>query len=394
MNLLHIVASLDPKAGGVCQAIRTMIAGLTATSVVSEVVSLDATDAQFLATDTFQTHALGPSRGPWAYSGGLATWLAANLSRFDCIILHGLWLYPNYAVHRALRQLIATGSHQAPRLFVMPHGMLDPYFQQASNRRFKAWRNWAYWKLIESRVVNSATGVLFTCETERILAHQPFTPYHPQRELVVGLGVEEPTPYHPAMQQAFAAKCPGLANRPYLLFLSRIHDKKGVDLLLQAYGEVGRTLSAPTQLPALVVAGPGLDTEYGRYIQQLAAQLPPSAIYFPGMLEGQAKWGAFYGCEAFILPSHQENFGIAVVEALACGKPVLISNQVNIWREIEAASAGIVADDTIEGTRFLIQKWCSLTGSNKNLMEKQCLVAYKKHFSIGPIAKKINKLLQ
>jgi glycosyltransferase involved in cell wall biosynthesis len=384
MNLLHVVASLDPKAGGVCQAVRTMIAGLTVMGVASEVVSLDATDASFLTADTFQTHALGPSCGPWAYSEQLVPWLATNLSRFDCVMLHGLWLYSNYAVHRALRRITITKSGQAPRLFVMPHGMLDPYFQQASSRRLKAWRNWVYWKLIESGVVNSATGVLFTCETERLLARQSFAPYYPQCELVVGLGVEEPAPYNSAMKQAFITKCPGLENRPYLLFLSRIHDKKGVDLLLQAYSEICSTQSAPV----LVVAGPGLDTEYGRYIQQLAALLPPSTVYFPGMLEGEAKWGAFYGCEVFVLPSHQENFGIAVVEALACSVPVLISNQVNIWREIKDARGGLVDDDNLAGTQRLLKTWCRLSAPEKEEMKKNARVTYHTHFAVSPVAQK------
>ena len=389
MNLLHIVASLDPKAGGVCQAVRTMIAGLAATGVASEVVSLDAPSASFLAADSFLTHALGPSRGPWAYSAQLADWLVANLNRFDCIVLHGLWLYPGYAVRRALRQLVALDQKPLPRLFVMPHGMLDPYFQRASNRRLKAWRNWGYWKLIESKVVNEAAGVLFTCETELLLARQPFVPYHPQRELVVGLGVEEPAPYSPAMKQAFAAKCPELKNRPYLLFISRIHDKKGVDLLLQAYIWANRTDSLiAAQLPTLVIAGPGLDTEYGQYIQQLAAQLPSSAVCFPGMLTGEAKWGAFYGCEAFVLPSHQENFGIAVAEALACSKPVLISNQVNIWREIDNAAGGLVEDDTLPGTQRLLERWCKLSKLEKQAMQTHALAAYRTHFAVSPVAEK------
>ena len=389
MNLLHVVASLDPKAGGVCQAVRTMIAGLAATGVVSEVVSLDAAGASFLAADSFLTHALGPSRGPWAYSGQLTDWLITNLKRFDCIILHGLWLYPGYAVRRVLRQLAALDKTPLPRLYVMPHGMLDPYFQRATNRRLKAWRNWGYWKLIESKVVNEATGVLFTCETELLLARQTFVSYHPQRELVVGLGVEEPAPYNTAMQQAFAANCPELKNRPYLLFISRIHDKKGVDLLVQAYIWANRTRGlTATQMPALVIAGPGLDSEYGQSIQQLAAQLPPFTVCFPGMLTGEAKWGAFYGCEAFILPSHQENFGIAVVEALACRKPVLISNQVNIWREINGANGGFVENDTLAGTHRLLERWRQLTESEKQEMGIHAQAAYHTHFAVGPVAEK------
>ena len=67
----------------------------------------------------------------------------------------------------------------------------------------------------------------------------------------------------------------------------------------------------------------------------------PDRVYWPGMLRGNLKWGSFYSCEAFILPSHQENFGIAVAEALACGKPVLLSNKVNIAAEIERDGVGL-----------------------------------------------------
>jgi glycosyltransferase involved in cell wall biosynthesis len=63
------------------------------------------------------------------------------------------------------------------------------------------------------------------------------------------------------------------------------------------------------------------------------------------MLTGGQKWGAFYGCSAFLLPSHQENFGIAIVEAMACGKPVLISNKVNIWKEIKAGNGGWILEE-------------------------------------------------
>jgi glycosyltransferase involved in cell wall biosynthesis len=91
------------------------------------------------------------------------------------------------------------------------------------------------------------------------------------------------------------------------------------------------------------------------------------------MLSGEAKWGAFYGCEVFVLPSHQENFGLAIVEALACSKPVLISNQVNIWREIQDFNAGIVADDTLEGTINLLGSWVYYADWRKEENAKKCL---------------------
>ena len=105
------------------------------------------------------------------------------------MIIHGLWQYQSYAVTGAVRRLRRsnpTGS--TPRLFVMPHGMLDPWFQTDASRRFKAWRNWLYWKLIEHRTVSESDGVLFTCQKELELARLPFRPYRPRREINVGYG--------------------------------------------------------------------------------------------------------------------------------------------------------------------------------------------------------------
>ncbi|MGY2134545.1 glycosyltransferase [Hymenobacter sp. HD11105] len=378
---------------------------------------LDDPSAPFVGKDNFIVHALGPGKGPWHYSPKLVPWLLDNLGRFDVVIVHGIWLYPSYATPKALNiyktRIRFKSEEKAPKLFVMPHGMLDPYFQKASSRRFKAIRNWIYWKLIESKTINESDGVLFTCEEELQLARLAFWPYKPKREINIGYGIAQPPPFVPALTNAFLERCPEVKGRPYLLFLSRINEKKGVDLLITAYREaIIRKLepslgldneadisheqqpSLPSQLPVLVIAGPGLESTYGHAIRQLAATVPVPTIFFPGMLTGDAKWGAFYGCEAFILPSHQENFGIAVVEALACSKPVLISNRVNIWREIEAAGGGQVADDTLDGTLSLLENWCKLTESEKSVMGKRSLLTYRNNFAVRPAAVKMREALQ
>ena len=110
----------------------------------------------------------------------------------------------------------------------------------------------------------------------------------------------------------------------------------------------------------LVMAGPDAGMRSGLEARVRQAGLS-HRVHWPGLITGDAKWGAFYAGEAFLLPSHQENFGIAVAEALACSRPVLISDQVNIWPEIEADNAGLVAPDTVEGTRQLLERWLALT---------------------------------
>lgn len=403
MKLLHAISSLDPKGGGVSQALRTSIKGLARLGVNNEVVCINEPDADYLANEDFPIYAMGAGITSWQYNAKALAWLKQNIRNYDAIVVHGLWQFQTYAVYHAWK-----GSEQKkPRLFVMPHGMLDPYFQRAKGRKLKAWRNFAFWKLIENKIINHADGVFFTCKQEQALAREPFSPYIPKTEVVVGLGVDGPPPFAPLMGQAFAERCSELQGNSYFLFLGRIHEKKGADLLIQAYNNLcsdilgkrircsdNRLLSLE-QLPKLVIAGPNGETPFGQKLQKTVSQHPvlKERIYFTGMLTGDAKWGAFYGCEAFILPSHQENFGIAVVEALACSKPVLISNQVNIYREIEEQGGGFIAPDTMEGTYALLVKWCISTIEQKQTLQKRARELYLKNYSVNQAAECFKKAL-
>ena len=419
MKILRVIASMDPATGGPCQGIRNSIPELKKLFVENEVVCLDNPDAAFLKNDDFPVHAIGPAQTPWYYSPRLLPWLLENLAGFDAVIVHGLWLYHGYAVRKAMDRLKSQHfsdrqrKTQLPKVFIMPHGMLDPYFQRAPERRLKALRNWIYWKLIEGKVIREAEGVLFTCKEEQRLASQAFHPYLPKQELNIGYGIAEPPLFAQRMRNAFLKDCPELRNCRYILFLSRIHEKKGVELLIKAYAKVaGRKPEMETALldpqteetelsafsvsagfPKLVIAGPGLETPYGKIIQQMVSETPglKGAVFFPGMLSGDAKWGAFYGCEAFILPSHQENFGISIVEAMACGKMVLISDQVNIWQEIQSAGAGMVASDTFGGAQELLENWNRLSVEEKLAMGQQARNSFENNFSVGPVASRLRE---
>ena len=396
MKILRVIPSMDPSSGGPCQGIRNSIPALSKLGIVNEVVSLDDPTASFISKDPFRIYALGPCKSSWRYSKILFNWLLKNLINYDAVIVHALWLYHGYAVRKALEKLKKSGHLKLPKLFVMPHGMLDPYFQKARNRKLKALRNVIYWKSIESKLVHAADAVLFTCEEELLLARQPFHPYHPHKETNVGYGITEPPHITQKMFLAFSKRCPEITNKNYFLFLSRIHDKKGVDLIIKAYLQVFyNEKKVFSTAPMLVIAGPGLETDYGKEVKQLAVNSKAAnSILFPGMLEGDAKWGAFQGCEAFILPSHQENFGIAIVEAMACSKPVIISDKVNIWREISNAGAGLVAPDTAEGTLQSMKEWSSLKGLEKLEMGKKARACYEQQFAIEPAARKLADTLQ
>jgi glycosyltransferase involved in cell wall biosynthesis len=387
LRTLRVIGSMDPKSGGPCQGLRNSIPNLIDKGITSEVVTVDAPGDAFSVDDLFPIHRLGPANNSWFYTNLLIPWLSANLHRFDVVIVHGLWLHPSYATWKAVSRLRRADRSYNAKLFLMSHGMLDPWFQRHPSRRLKAWRNWFYWKLIEKHVVNGVDGILFTCEQELLLARETFAGYRPKREMNVGYGVVEPPSETTMMRDALHKICPDIVNKPYLLFISRIHPKKGVDLLLNAYSKLRESVhGSEIKMPDLVIAGP-TDSTYAQEMIALAERLHllgvAPVVHFVGMLQGDAKWGAFYGCDAFVLPSHQENFGIAVAEALACGKPVLISNQVNIWREIESSGAGFVADDNEDGTYQLLDRWCRLSEMERRSMQTKARACYQDHFDVA-----------
>ncbi|MBD8389763.1 glycosyltransferase [Dysgonomonas sp. BGC7] len=383
MKILRVISSMDPKGGGPCQGIRNSISEFKRRGIDNDVLCFDSSDVEYLGTDDFTIYTIGPSTGPYAYCPDLKRWLLDNILKYDVVIIHGLWLYHSYGTYKVWNNLKKSGV-KVPRLYVMPHGMLDPYFQKAKGRKLKAIRNWLFWKLIENRVVNNVDGILFTCKEELLLAREPFFPYKPKRELNIGYGVLPPPEYNTEMGNVFFEKCIHWNKKPLWLFLSRIHEKKGVDILIKAYLKLKLENN---ELPQLIVAGPGLGTNFGKEIQKIAKN--NMDILFPGMLAGDSKWGAFYNCEAFILPSHQENFGIAIVEAMACAKPVLITNKVNIWREIKAGEGGFIGFDTEESVYEMLKDWLSLSSQKKIEIGENAQNTYVQSFSIKEMADKM-----
>lgn len=369
MRILHIVGSINPAAGGPTEAIR-MIIRYRPPGYEAEVVTLDSPDAPFLGEFPFAVHALGNRRKSW-YSPRLIPWLVKNRDRFDGIIVHGLWEFTGLAT------LLAVAGHKPYLVFT--HGMLDPYFK----RRYplKHVKKWMYWILAQYWVLRAASRVMFTTELERDLATKTFWLWH-WNPMVVSYGADPQLPDIDELAPAFYERCPDLdvqeSGRSYLLYLSRIHPKKGCDLLLRAFAKV-----APAHPKLhLIMAGPdatGLRQELQLIVDEAGLS---DRVHWPGMLKGDAKWGAFAVSDAFVLPSHQENFGIAVAEALACGRPVLISDQVNIAPEIEADGCGIVAHDTLEGTTGLLERWLALDPAQRQAMQQQAKITFARRYDM------------
>ena len=375
-RLLHVVASLAPEAGGTSEGIRKLAESGAGVSAV-EVACLDDEGESYLRGHSFPVHALGPVRGNYRYTPRLAEWLRQNLARFDGVVIHGLWQYHSYGSYRMVRG-------RTPYV-VFPHGMLDPYFKRAFP--LKHLKKQAYWLAREYRVLRDARAVCFTTPIERDSAAGTMWPQR-WNPAVVSFGTSQPGGDPVRQREIFLSQYPALHERRFFLFLSRIHSKKGCDLLLEA---LTRVAEAHPDLD-LVMAGP----DEGGLRPQLEAQAKRlgigARVHWTGMLAGDSKWGALHAADAFVLPSHQENFGVAVVEALACGLPVLISDKVNIWPDIARDEAGIVNPDTAEGTYRSMTTLLAMQPEERRRMVRNGLECFRARYEMKRTAQALNDL--
>ncbi|MFQ3678671.1 MAG: glycosyltransferase, partial [Fimbriimonadaceae bacterium] len=220
---------------------------------------------------------------------------------------------------------------------------------------------------------------------ERILARESFRPYRIV-ERVVRYGTAAPGGDPDAQTESFLTQFPRLRDRRFLLCLGRVHPKKGHDLLIEAYA---RVYGADRDAPELVLAGPD-QIGWQASLDALAARLGVADhVVWTGMVTGDAKVGAYRACEAFVLPSHQENFGIVVAEALACGRPVLLTDKVNIWREVTADRAGLVSRDTLEGVVDLLTRWRFLSEADRDAMGARALACFEARFEVHAAARSL-----
>jgi glycosyltransferase involved in cell wall biosynthesis len=373
VNILRVIGSTDPRTGGPIEGLRRTSEAMAALGCRNEVLCLDDPQSPWLADFPLPVHAVGPGLGRYGYTSRFAAWLRANRKNYDAVIAHGLWNYSSVGTWRALKD---TSTPYA----VFSHGMLDPWFRGASPAKHLAKQ--AYWLALEGRALATAYAVLFTTEMERSLARGVFFGAR-YRERVVAYGASDAPEGESRQGAAFRSVLPSLGERPYLVFLSRIHPKKGCDLLLEGFAKI-----APSHPELdLVMAGPDQTGWQKTLVQQAASLGIARRVHWPGMLSGDAKWGALRGARGFVLPSHQENFGIAVAEALACGTPVLISDQVNICREVEAARAGFVAPDTAAGVDELLRRFLALDNAEHRAMSAAARGAFLERFDVRMAAR-------
>lgn len=354
---------MDTKLGGVPVAVSSMALAWTRAGHQVTILSLDSEISQYLNGVKLTT--LGSGLSSYRLNPKLILWLLKYGDDYDKIILNGLWQFQSFGA------CLALWLKQTPYA-IFPHGMLDPWFKK--RYPLKHLKKILYWFVAEYWVLSRARAVLFTAEDELILAQRSFPIYDVKPSLVT-LGIEDPL--KSADSVVLRAKC--ATNLKSLLFLARLDEKKGLDMLVDAL--IYAWSDSELLDVQLIIAGPG---ESSNYVAKLKLKLTENGfsdkVTWLGMVSGERKWKAFESADAYILPSHQENFGLSVVESLAFKLPVLITKRINIWREIVSAGAGFASENSVEGIYDLLIQWRSLSNERSDEMSEAARALFENRY--------------
>jgi glycosyltransferase involved in cell wall biosynthesis len=380
LRILHVISSMNPNLGGIVECVRQIGRSLSARGDTIEVaICQDVPGAPWLASIPIRCHPLGPGVGKYAYSPRLRRWLKEYGKTYDAWVINGLWQFQGLGASRVALDLGIP-------YFVYAHGMLDPWSRRA--HPFKYLKKLAYWLLAEGATLERAQGVIFTSQEESELA-QHFFPKAGWKSIVVGNGISLPSGVARRQPEIFKQIHNVDKEREVWLFLGRLDPKKGIELLLKAFSS--KLIS--TQNVILVIAGGG-ETSYVRNLQRKSRNLGiEDRVRWLGPLYGEEKWEAFSSAALFILPSHQENFGIALVEAMAMGVPVCTTRSVNIHREIEAFNAGIICEDNEKSLVDAFQRWQRLSEGDRTRAGRDARHCFEVNFQIEGAANRLRQAI-
>ena len=276
---------------------------------------------------TYEFHPVLAVGGRYGLAPSLRATLRRTIATYDIVHIH--WLY-DFACIATARAALKAG---VP-FVVQPNGSLDPHL-----RKKNALAKRGYLATVGRPLLTRAAALVFTSEQEQALAS-----YGPRlSEWILPVGLDAATFAHRPPPGTFRAGFPAVRG-PFLLFVGRLSKQKGLDLLLGAFARVIRTRKDLW----LVLAGPdpdGLGADLRALSNRLGIQ---HRVIFTGLLPHEMKLAAFVDAELFVLPSYAENFGAVTTEALACGLPVVLSNQVNIHGEMEAAGVATVVQCSVD----------------------------------------------
>ncbi|KTE17777.1 glycosyltransferase [Sphingopyxis sp. H115] len=388
MQVLLVIDGMHPRDGGPPAVVSGSATALRAQGIdVAVLTSLRPGDERDVRTTWQGMVALGVNLLFCAPVGlgqliGLAKRDAVMqdaIEGADVVHIHGFW---TPALIQAARMARAAGKPY----FISTHGLLDHRVMRSS------WRKWAKKRLAIklfdfASIFDGASGIIFGSETE---ANESWQPSAAMRKIFIPNGVDAAVgldhEMSPKARQRLAAAAPPFEQwSRKLLFFSRIHPKKGLDMLVQAFN----ALVSDYPGTGLLIAGLPEDERYEAEVARLVAACPmPANIVLTTQLTGPGSHFLYAACDIFVLPSHAEGFSVALTEALAHGKPSLITRYCHM-PQIEAEGAGVVVDPNPESIEAGLRRLLSLPAEQLTVMGRNARALFERRYTWDRVAQQL-----
>ena len=369
---MQVVSHIDPKYGGLSAAVPALgehIASLSAREITLAAFCAPGEEFRPYGYEEGRISFWPAGRGAWMRDSELTKRFTATVRASSGLHIHGLWEQSTAVAARTARTL------KVPYI-ISAHGMLEPW--ALANKRIK---KLVYAMLVEHRNVERANCLhaLTRAEADHFIRFGARSPI-----AVIPNGVDVPQVRNAT---AFLAQYPELNDKRIVLFMARLHPKKGIDLLLQAWAEVVQEWPEAR----LVVAGPDTEGTLARLEQIVAEHSLHASVLFTGMLQGEMKWSALAAAECFILPSHSEGLSVSVLEAMGMGLPVIVTEPCNM-PEVKQHRAGWEIQPTLEDVkRALMYVLSNPPAKNRTIGQNGArLVATR--FAWGTVARQMEEV--
>ena len=322
---MRIIHSLDPKWGGPPNAVIDHSKYLISLGLDVDILVNDNLDKKYPKVYGLKIFKMGRGQlGQYGFNIKLFTWLYKNRDNYDFFIIHGLWSFYSLAA----RILVPN------KFFIFTHGQLDPYF---GLNFLKSLKKKIYWLLIFKKKLNKKK-----------------------------------------IKNIFYNKFPLIKNKKFLLFLGRFHDKKGCDILINSI----KSLKENKIELNFLLAGP--ESKEKKYLKKISNDLGlQKNIFWSDGIYGDIKYGAILASEGMVLPSHGENFGVALVESLSMSRPVITTYKVNIYKDLIRSKAGIVSKDDLKNFTKSLKYFNSLSKIQWLNLSKNSLKCFNDNFNLA-----------
>lgn len=315
MRVLHVIPSLDASYGGPASAMPVMARGLAQAGVEVHVATIDEalpkSSPPVLSDENgFQRFSFPLTCHPYRISFSLGKWLGCHMMNYDLVHVHGAFTYSSWAACRA------AAKARVP-FIVRPLGILNRWGME----RRRPWLKKCFFRLLEKPLFDHAETMHYTSVEE---ADDVARLEINAKTAIIPLGIDLAEFERLPCPSLFLKRFPDAEGGPRVVFVSRVDRKKGIEMLIPAFREIRKTVADAR----LIIVGDGPPELLGELRQLSTEEGVSQAVVWAGFLRGELKLAALASAQVFCLPSHSENFGMALLEAMAAGVPCVATDQV------------------------------------------------------------------